>query len=251
MGPTTTLTSRTAVVSAIYIKTANKMATRSWFGTKLFVHAVVSQSNAWKVRHGTSKSAAVNALSMNAMMARSLTKKAANAFVNQLSAQQEKNSISHIWILIADATALIKNAHATFILTQSIAIVNAHLKHVIQTSTLIQKIVHAAVKSPLMSCAHRDISGAQIHAHASVMDPKFVRLKTNTLTQKFVDAFANQKNAYLVKFGMKRFAPAFAVHLSVLIISFGTMLNANANVLQYNVKITSIGTKKCANANVN
>jgi hypothetical protein len=47
---------------------------------------------------------------------------------------------------------------------------------VVKTSTLIQEIVNAIAKSQQMTNALRDISGAQIPAHASAMHPKFAMM---------------------------------------------------------------------------
>jgi hypothetical protein len=113
---------------------------------------------------------------MSAKLARFLTKKPAIACANPLSAHSDKNSSPQMENLIVAATVLFKNAHATSILTLTIVIVNVFLKNAVKTSTLIQEIVNAIAKSQQMTNALRDISGAQIPAHASAMHPKFAMM---------------------------------------------------------------------------
>lgn len=137
---------------------------------------LVCQSNALKVKHGTSKDAAANASLMSAKLARFLTKKPAIAYANPLSAHSAMNSSPQMENLIVAATVLFKNAHATSILTLRVVIVNVFLKNAVKTSTLIQEIVNAIAKSQQMTNALRDISGAQIPAHASAMHPKFAMM---------------------------------------------------------------------------
>ena len=137
---------------------------------------LVYQSNALKEKHGTSKGAAVNASLMSAKLARFLTKKPAIACASPLSAHSDKNSSPQMENLIVAATVLFKNAHATSILTLTNVIVNVFLKNAVKTSTLIQEIVNAIAKSQQMTNALRDISGAQIPAHASAMHPKFAMM---------------------------------------------------------------------------
>jgi hypothetical protein len=113
---------------------------------------------------------------MSAKLARFLTKKPAIACANPLSAHSDKNSSPQMENLIVAATVLFKNAHATSILTLRVVIVNVFLKNAVKTSTLIQEIVNAIAKSQQMTNALRDISGAQIPAHASAMHPKFAMM---------------------------------------------------------------------------
>jgi hypothetical protein len=177
----------------------------------LIVNALVCQRFVQKAKHGVFKDAAVNASFKHARLDKYLTKSFVNACAKLLFVQKDSNSFPQIQISVVVVFALCKNAHATSTSTQFTVIVNVFLKNAAMVTTSIHVNVNVCAHNQLMNLAQRVNSGAQVHAPVSVMARSFA-MRTNTWTQKFVNAFAvHKKNfALTIKFGTKLCAPVSA-----------------------------------------
>lgn len=158
----------------------------------LNANALVCQRFVQKAKHGVFKDAAVNVSFNHARLVKYSTKSFVNACAKLQFAQKDSNSFPQMQSSVVDAFALYKNAHATSTSTQLSVIVNASLKNAALVTTSIHVNVNVCAHNQLMNLAQRVNSGAQVHAHVSVMARRFA-MRTNTWTQKFVNAFAVHK----------------------------------------------------------